>query len=81
MGWKLLEELPKGRGKKPTEVLMILYVVFVASELHPDTIFLPKKISTLTKSLKKGFGPIKVDIHFNFLLTYSVPSQEFKYFS
>ena len=43
MGWKLLEELPKGRGKKPTEVLMILYVVFVASELHPDTIFLPKK--------------------------------------
>ena len=38
MGWKLSEELPKGRGRVPFEVLMILYVVFVATELHPDTV-------------------------------------------
>ena len=35
----------------------------------------------MAESLKKGFGLIKVDTHFNFLLTYSLPSQEFKYFS
>ena len=38
-GWKLFAELLKGKGRKPSEVSMILYVVFVATELHPDTIF------------------------------------------
>ena len=35
----------------------------------------------MAESLKKSFGLIKVDIHFNFLLTYSLPPQEFEYFS
>ena len=35
MAWKLFEEL----WKVSSEILLILYVVFVASELHPDTIF------------------------------------------
>ena len=38
-GLEAFEELLKGKGRKPSEVLMILYVVFVATELHPDTIF------------------------------------------
>ena len=71
-------------------VSMILYVVFVAIELPPDTIFFQHFlasqyinyiISTHTQSLKKGFSLVKVDIHFSFLLTYSLPSQESKYFS
>ena len=40
MRWKLSEELPKERGRNHlNKDLMILYVVFVATELHPDTIF------------------------------------------
>ena len=35
----------------------------------------------MAESLKKSFGLIKVDIHFNFLVTYSLPPQEFEYFS
>ena len=38
-GCKLFAEVLKGKGRKPSEVSMILYVVFVATELHPDTIF------------------------------------------
>ena len=39
MGWKLSEELPEGRGRNHlNKDLMILYVVFVATELYPDTI-------------------------------------------
>ena len=34
----------------------------------------------LNKILKKGFGLINVGIHFNFLLTCSLPSQELKNF-
>ena len=41
MGLKLSEELPKGRGRSHlNKNLMILYVVFVATELHPDTILI-----------------------------------------
>ena len=41
MGWKLSQELPKRRGRNHlNKNLMILYVVFVATELHPDTIFI-----------------------------------------
>ena len=40
MGLKLSEELPKRRGRSLlSKDLMILYVVFLAIELHPDTIF------------------------------------------
>ena len=40
MGWKLSEELQKRRGRKHlNKDLMILCVVFVATELYPDTIF------------------------------------------
>ena len=39
MGWNLFEELPKERGRKPSKVSMIFYVVFVATELHPDTYY------------------------------------------
>ena len=58
VGWKLFEKLPKKRGRVPFEV-------FVATELHPDTIllhFLTQqqyenwKLSSFTKSLKKGLG-------------------------
>ena len=41
MGSEHFKELPKGRGRVPSEAWMILYVVFVATEKHPDTIFLP----------------------------------------
>ena len=36
---KLLEELPKERGGNCLEISMILYVFYVAIELHLDTIF------------------------------------------
>ena len=36
--------------------------------------------TTLSRSLKQDLGLIKVDIHFNFLLRYSLPSQDLKYF-
>ena len=39
MGWKLFEELPKRRGKKPSEVSMIFYTAVVVTELHPDIAF------------------------------------------
>ena len=42
MGWKLFEKLLKkrgGEGNPLNKVLMILYVVLVATELHPDAIF------------------------------------------
>ena len=40
MGWKLSEELSKKRGRNHlNKDLMILYVVFVAAELHPERIF------------------------------------------
>ena len=35
VGRKLFEELPKGRGRKPSEVSMIFYAVFLLTELHP----------------------------------------------
>ena len=38
MGWEFFEELRKGRGWVPSEILIIRFV-FVATELHPDTIF------------------------------------------
>ena len=86
----VLKNFLKGGGGNCLEVSMILYVVFVAIELPPDTIFFQHFlasqyinyiISTHTQSLKKGFSLVKVDIHFSFLLTYSLPSQESKYFS
>ena len=41
MGLKLSEELPKRRGRSHlNKNLMILYVVFVTTELHPDTILI-----------------------------------------
>ena len=39
VGWKLFEELPKEMGRNPSKVSIIIYVVFVATELHPDIIF------------------------------------------
>ena len=40
VGSKLSEELSKRRGRSHLKkYLMILYVVFVATELQPDTIF------------------------------------------
>ena len=70
VGWKLFEELSKGKGRKqPSEVSMIFHVVFVVPDIHPDTIYFRhffqqqqkknKKLSTLTKSFKKRFGLLK----------------------
>ena len=40
VGWKLFEELLIDRGEiYNSEVLLILYVLFVVTELHPHTIF------------------------------------------
>ena len=39
VGWNLFGENSKGRGRVSSQVLMIIHVVFVATELHPDTIF------------------------------------------
>ena len=88
-----------GGGYRNSEALVILYVVFVTLELHPDVPYSPRIFSSnnniktknykdfqkfrtiLNTSLKKGFGLIKVGIHFNFLITRSLPSHEFKNFS
>ena len=69
MGWKIFEELPKERGRKPSAVSVILYAVFVATELHPDIIsfqhFLPsndvkiKNYSLLLKVSRNALALLK----------------------
>ena len=91
--WSGLEALrrtiPKERGRKPSEVSVIFYAVFIATELHSDTIsFLAyfclarKKIRNFPPSPKisrKGLVLLKeIYTHFSFLLTYPLPSKEFK---
>ena len=47
--WKTSEK----EGRVPLEILMILYIVFVGTELHLDIQFLPA-FSRIFKKLKKG---------------------------
>ena len=89
MDWKLLEQLPKKNARKPSEVSVIFHAVFIATELHSDTIFSwhffayqqnkVKNYPLSQKISRKGLFLLKeIYTHFNFLLTHSLPSKEFK---
>ena len=77
------------RERKETEVSVIFHAVFIATELHSDTIFSwhffayqQNKIKNYPLSQKvsrKGLFLLKeIYTHFNFLLKHCLPSKEFK---
>ena len=87
-GWNLFEELPKGRERKQSEVSMIFYTGFEATELQPDNIsfrhfFASNKIKIKNyplslKLLRKALALLKYIYILVFSLQYYLPSQEFK---